>query len=141
MYVIGRHRLVWVEWRPAGWSVCLPLFIFPCTTKSRSFLLAIGSPGWSRKKGRKTVVVVVWWYNHISSYNCVMSKCFERIFKIDQHLEKLVTLRVKKADCLSAMCTGPQSCSKMKSLLEICRGIASIPVTVVTASHYDNRPC
>ena len=32
--------LVWMEWRPAGWSVCLPLLIFPCTIKSRSSLLA-----------------------------------------------------------------------------------------------------
>ena len=21
----GEHWLVWMEWRPAGWSVCLPL--------------------------------------------------------------------------------------------------------------------
>ena len=36
----GGHWLVWMEWRPAGWSVCLPLLISPCTTKSRSSLLA-----------------------------------------------------------------------------------------------------
>jgi len=23
-----------MEWHPAGWSVCLPLLIFPCTIKS-----------------------------------------------------------------------------------------------------------
>ena len=39
----GEHCLVQMEWRTAGRSVCLPLFT--------------GSPGWSRKKGRKTVVV------------------------------------------------------------------------------------
>ena len=39
-----------MEWRPAGWSMCLPLLIFPCTIKSRSSLLT--PPGWSRKKGR-----------------------------------------------------------------------------------------
>jgi len=38
----------WMEWHRAGWLVCLPLLIFPSGT---------GSPGWSRKKGRKTVVV------------------------------------------------------------------------------------
>jgi len=38
--------------------MCLPLLIFPCTIKSRSSP-GTGSPGWSRKKGRKTVVVVV----------------------------------------------------------------------------------
>jgi len=26
----GGHWLVWMEWRPAGWSVWLPLLIFPC---------------------------------------------------------------------------------------------------------------
>jgi len=41
----GGHWLVWMEWRPAGWSVCLPLLIFPCTIKSRSSLLAQAHPG------------------------------------------------------------------------------------------------
>jgi len=53
----GGHWLVRMEWRPAGWLVCLPLLIFPCTIKSRSSLLAPAHP-WSRKKGRKMVVVV-----------------------------------------------------------------------------------
>jgi len=30
----GGHWLVQMGWRPAGWSVCLPLLIFPCTIKS-----------------------------------------------------------------------------------------------------------
>jgi len=51
----GGHWLVQMEWRPAGWSVCLPLLIFPCTIKSRSFLLAPAHPGGPRKKGHKTV--------------------------------------------------------------------------------------
>jgi len=38
----GGHWLVRIEWRPVGWSVCLPLLIFPCTIKSRSSLLATG---------------------------------------------------------------------------------------------------
>ena len=40
--------LAWMEWRPAGWSMCLPLLIFPCTIKSRSSFLApdhLGDPG------------------------------------------------------------------------------------------------
>jgi len=53
------HWLVWMDRRPAGWSVCLPLLIFPCTIKSRSSLLAPAHPGGPGKKGRKTVVVVV----------------------------------------------------------------------------------
>jgi len=36
----GGHWLVRMEWRPAGWSVCLPLLIFLCSIKSRSSLLA-----------------------------------------------------------------------------------------------------
>jgi len=39
------HRLVRMEWCPDGWSVCLPLLIFPCTIKSRSSLLALSRPG------------------------------------------------------------------------------------------------
>jgi len=39
---------------------CLPLLIFPCTiNKVQKFSSGTGSPGWSRKKDRKTVVVVV----------------------------------------------------------------------------------
>jgi len=54
----GGHWLVRMEWRPAGWSVCLPLLIFPCTIKSIKFSSGTGSPGWSQKKGRITVVCV-----------------------------------------------------------------------------------
>jgi len=46
----GGHWLVRMEWRPAGWSVYLPLLIFPCTIKSRSSLVApahLGGP-WTR---------------------------------------------------------------------------------------------
>jgi len=52
------HWLVRTEWRPAGWSVCLPLLIFPCTIKSRSSLLAPAHPDGPGKKGHKTVVVL-----------------------------------------------------------------------------------
>ena len=41
----GGYWLVRMEWRPAGWSVFLPLLIFPCTIKSRSSLLAPAHPG------------------------------------------------------------------------------------------------
>ena len=40
----GGHWLVQMEWHPAGWSVGLPLLIFPCTIKSRSSLLAPAHP-------------------------------------------------------------------------------------------------
>ena len=46
----GEHWLVWMEWHPAGWSVYLPLLIFPCTMKSRSSLLALAYPGGPGKR-------------------------------------------------------------------------------------------
>jgi len=49
----GGHWLVWMEWRPAGWSVCLPLLIFPCTIKSRSSLLAPAHQGGPGKRAVK----------------------------------------------------------------------------------------
>jgi len=55
----GGHWLVQMEWRPAGWSVCLPLLIFSCTIKSRSSLLAMAHPGGPGKKGRLCVCVSV----------------------------------------------------------------------------------
>jgi len=53
----GGQWLVQMDWRPARWSVCLPLLISPCTIKSRSSLLAPSHPGGPGKKGRKMVVV------------------------------------------------------------------------------------
>jgi len=44
----GGHWLVQMKWHLAGWSVCLPLLIFPCTIKFRSSVLALahlGGPG------------------------------------------------------------------------------------------------
>jgi len=57
----GGHWLVRMEWCPAGWSVCLPLLICPCTIKSRSSLLAPAHPGGPGKRavnGCNSVVVV-----------------------------------------------------------------------------------
>ena len=51
-----------MEWHPAGWSVCLPLSIFPCTMKSRSSLLAPAHRGGPGKRAIKQLwcgVVVV----------------------------------------------------------------------------------
>ena len=53
------HWLVGMEWRPAGWSVCLPLLIFPCTTKSRSSLLAPAHPGGPGNRAVKRLCVCV----------------------------------------------------------------------------------
>jgi len=48
-----------MEWRPAGWSVCLPLLIFPRTIKSRSSLLAPAHPGGPGKRAVKQLCVWV----------------------------------------------------------------------------------
>ena len=49
----GGRWLVRMEWRPAGWSVCLPLLVFPCTIKSRSSLLAPAHPDGPGKRAVK----------------------------------------------------------------------------------------
>ena len=53
-----------MEWRPAGWSVCLPLLIFPCTIKSRSSLLAPADPSGPGKRAIKRLCVCVCVCNH-----------------------------------------------------------------------------
>ena len=49
----GGQWLVRMEWRPAEWSVCLPLLISHCTIKSRSSLLAPDHPGDPGKRAIK----------------------------------------------------------------------------------------
>ena len=56
----SRHWLVRMEWRLAGWSVCLPLLIFPCTIKSRSFLLAPADVDGLGKRAIKWLVKLLW---------------------------------------------------------------------------------
>jgi len=53
------HWLVRIEWRPAGWCVCLPLLIFPCTIKSRSSLMAPAHPDGPGKRAIKRLCVCV----------------------------------------------------------------------------------
>ena len=55
----GGHLLVQMEWRPARWSVCLPLLVFPCTIKSRSSLLAPAHPGGPGKRAVKWLCMCV----------------------------------------------------------------------------------
>ena len=40
----GHWLLVRMEWLLSGWSVCLPLSVFPCTIKSRNSLVAMAHP-------------------------------------------------------------------------------------------------
>jgi len=53
----GGHWLVRMEWRPAGWSVPASVNL-PLNHKAQKFSSGTGSPGLSRKKGRKMVVCV-----------------------------------------------------------------------------------
>jgi len=57
----GGHWLVRMEWRPVGWSVCLPRLIFPCTIKPRSSLLAPAHPGGHGKRAVKRLCVCCYW--------------------------------------------------------------------------------
>ena len=51
--------------------VCVSAFVnLPLHYKVQKFFSGTGSPGWSRKKGRKTVVVW-WWYVHKTSWACL----------------------------------------------------------------------
>ena len=56
---VGHWLLVRMEWRPSGWLVRLPLLNLPLHHKVQKFSSGTGSPRWSRKKGRKTVVILV----------------------------------------------------------------------------------
>ena len=92
----GGHWLVRMEWRPAGWSVCLPLLISPCTIKSRSFLLAPGhldGPG-------KRVVKQLWWCGLSVTSRCCTKMAEDRIMQ-----------------------PMPHDCSSAKDLWEIRRGL------------------
>jgi len=71
---VGRdgHCLVRIEWRPSGWSVCLPVLIFSCTVKSRSSHL--GGP-------RKSTVKRLWWWwwwCGVCWTTCWLYHCFVR---------------------------------------------------------------
>jgi len=55
----GGHWLVRMEWRPARWSVCLPLLIFPCAIKYRSSYLPPAHPG---GPGKRAVKRLWWWF-------------------------------------------------------------------------------
>jgi len=63
----GGLWLVRMEWLPAGWSVCLPLFISPCTIKSTSSLLAPDHPGGPGKRAVKRLWL---WCGGLYYYCC-----------------------------------------------------------------------
>jgi len=63
LYGGGGHWLVRMEWRPAGWLVSASVNL-PLHDKVQKFSSGTGSPGWSRKKGRKLVVGLTVWLSH-----------------------------------------------------------------------------
>jgi len=67
----GGHWLVQMEWRQAGWSVCLPLLISPRTMKSRSSLLAPTHPDGPGKRAVKLWWWWWWWLIYSSRYERV----------------------------------------------------------------------
>jgi len=48
----GGHWLVWMEWRPAGLSVCASVNL-ALHHKVQKFFSGTGSPGWSQKTAVK----------------------------------------------------------------------------------------
>jgi len=57
----GEHCLIQMEWRPAGWSVCLPLLISPRTIKCRSSLLVPSHLAVPGKRAVKRLCCGGWW--------------------------------------------------------------------------------
>ena len=106
------HWLVRMEWRPAGWSLCLPPLIFPCTIKSRSSLLAPAHPGGSGKRAIKRLWV--WWC-------CQLLHSFEKN-SIWQGMQCWITLKVTQGHwkwCCSVGHFPLVVCSNHRSVLNI----------------------
>jgi len=96
----GGHWLVRMEWRPAGWSVCLPLLISPCTIKRRSSLLAPAHPGGTEKRAVKWLCVC---FDNIRSEPQILD------FKIPQRLlDQNVHVLSHILQFFSFMCTKRQ---------------------------------
>ena len=77
----GGHWLVQMEWRPAGWSVCLPLLTFPCTIVSPEVLF------WHRL----TQVVLEKWPLNVVCVCVVREKVFVRKSESDAVDDKNVS--------------------------------------------------
>ena len=73
----GGHWLVWMEWCPAGWPVCLPLLIFPCTIGLKSRSLAPAHPGGPGKRAIKRL-----WCGSAKYFAICKGKSFGKIDKI-----------------------------------------------------------
>jgi len=85
----GRHWLVQMEYRPAGWLVYLPPLIFPCTIKSRSSLLALAQPGGLGKRAVKWLCVYYYYNPKFQDTTCITIKQY------NSPLALLITVYVK----------------------------------------------
>ena len=81
----GGHWLVRMEWCPAGWSVCLPQLIFPCTIKSRSSLLAPAHPRGRKRAVKRLCVCVGVLINHFRhlSWNHVKHRWIKQVISFE----------------------------------------------------------
>ena len=105
----GGHWLVRMEWRPTGWSHgrCVNL---PLHHKVQKFSSGTALPGWSRKKGRKTVVVVVviWCFSQSRILVSFQSKTRQLLKEYPRKLISFVTwLTAASTNCnwLYVFCT------------------------------------
>jgi len=99
----GGHWLVQIEWRPAGWSVCLPLLIFPCTIKSRSSLLAPAHPGDPGKRAVKWLCL--WISRQFTKFAATFTRClFPEFHSKIGHICQKWTLKTTGEGLLPAGC-------------------------------------
>ena len=94
----GEHWLVRMEWRPAGWSVCLPLLIFPCTIKSRSSVLAPAHPGGPEKRA---VERLWWWWSQF----CLSARQFTGASFVQNSTSFLLSYSSKTVQSLTPLTT------------------------------------
>ena len=86
----GGHWLVQMEWRPTGWSVYLPLLIFPCTIKSRSSLLAPADPDGPGKRAVKRLWCGVVWCGVVWCARDIAQLCIWSTFDCHQVMTPLM---------------------------------------------------
>jgi len=89
----GGHWLVQMEWRLAGWSVCLLLLIFLCTIKSRSSLLAPAHQV-VPEKGPQNGCGYLWWLIVAVLNNPGMSNRTQVMLVVTKHLIEMESLSI-----------------------------------------------
>ena len=75
----GGRWLDRMKWHPAGWSVCLPLLISPCTIKSRSSLLAPAHP-------RKRAIKRLWCSGVVLFPTILLTTLVNQVEQLDRYV-------------------------------------------------------